>query len=93
MKLSLLIGAGVGYVLGAKAGHERYELIVARARRLAGSQTVQTTAGVLQAQIDGIAQRARESLVNKLHGGAATGLHGGAATAGQHVTGANGHHR
>ena len=69
MKLSLLIGGAVGYVLGAKAGRERYETIVARGRRLAGSQTVQSTAGVLQAQFDSVAARARETLAAKLHGG------------------------
>lgn len=69
MKLSFLIGTGVGYVLGSRAGRERYEAIVAVARRVAGSQTVQTTAGVLQAQVDTVAQRARTTLAAKLHGG------------------------
>jgi hypothetical protein len=85
MKLSLLIGAAIGYVLGAKAGRERYESIVATARRFAGSQTVQTTAGVLQAQVDTVAQRARNSVAAKLHGGA--GAHAPA------VNGTNGHRR
>ncbi|MDP9094793.1 MAG: hypothetical protein M3N95_18115 [Actinomycetota bacterium] len=68
MKLSLLIGGAVGYVLGTKAGHERYETIVAVGRRFAGSQTVQTTAGVLQAQVDTVTHRARELLAARLHG-------------------------
>ena len=59
MKIPLLIGAAVGYVLGARAGRERYEQIVRFARKVAGSQTVQSTAGVLQAQVDGLASRAR----------------------------------
>jgi hypothetical protein len=71
MKLSLLVGGAVGYVLGTRAGRERYETIVALARRVAGSQTVQTTAGVLQAQVDTVAHRARQSVAAKLHGGAA----------------------
>ncbi len=33
-RLGLAIGTGVGYVLGAKAGRERYEQIVEAARRL-----------------------------------------------------------
>jgi hypothetical protein len=57
MKLSLLIGGAIGYVLGARAGHERYEQIVRLARRFAGSQTVQSAAGGLQAQIGEIAHK------------------------------------
>jgi hypothetical protein len=68
MKLSLLVGAAVGYVLGAKAGRGRYEQIVRTARRLAGSQTVQATAGVLQAQVDAVTQRARGAVASRLSG-------------------------
>jgi hypothetical protein len=60
MKLSLLVGAAIGYVLGARAGRERYEQIVSLARKIAGSQTVQSTAGVLQAQVDDLRHRARD---------------------------------
>jgi hypothetical protein len=62
MNLSFLAGAAVGYVLGARAGRERYEAIVRLARKVAGSPTVQATAGVLQAQLDGFAQKARDEL-------------------------------
>ena len=40
-KLTLAAGFGAGYVLGAKAGTERYEQIVAKARELAGMPAVQ----------------------------------------------------
>lgn len=43
-KLSLLAAAGVGYVLGARAGRERYEQIAGGARRVAGNPTVQAAA-------------------------------------------------
>ncbi len=69
MKLSLLVGGAVGYVLGAKAGRERYEAIVRLARKVAGSQTVQSTAGVLQAQVDSLGTRARGAVSAKLGGG------------------------
>jgi hypothetical protein len=59
MKLSFLLGVAIGYVLGTRAGRERYEDIVKMARRVAGSQTVQSTAGVVQAQIQQLAGQAK----------------------------------
>ena len=50
--MKLLLGAALGYVLGAKAGRERYESIVRTTRKIAGSQTVQSTAGVVRAKVE-----------------------------------------
>jgi hypothetical protein len=69
MKLSNLVYATAGYVLGARAGHERYDQIVRIARRVSGSQTVQATAGVVQAQLDSVAAHARHAVAVKLTGG------------------------
>lgn len=66
VKLSNLVYAGVGYVLGAQAGHERYEQIVRVSRRVAGSQTVQSTAGVIQAQVEVLGAHARHLVAHKL---------------------------
>ncbi|WP_370618492.1 hypothetical protein [Mumia sp. Pv 4-285] len=41
-KTSLLIAAGAGYVLGARAGRGRYDQIVAQTKKLMGSQPVQS---------------------------------------------------
>lgn len=68
MKLSKLVYATAGYVLGARAGRERYDQIVRVARRVAGSQTVQSTAGLVQAQLDQIASHARHVVAAKLSG-------------------------
>lgn len=40
-RLSLLAGAAIGYVLGAKAGHQRYEQIIGRATKAWSSDPVQ----------------------------------------------------
>ena len=68
MKLSNLAYAAIGYTLGARAGRERYEGIVRLARRIAGSQTLQSTAGVVQGQVDHLAEQARRTLVARLGG-------------------------
>jgi hypothetical protein len=66
MKLSFLVGAATGYVLGARAGRERYESIVRVGRRVAGSQTVQSAAGVLQAQVDEVTAKVRDTVASKM---------------------------
>lgn len=68
MKLSTLVFAGAGYVLGTRAGRDRYDQIVRVARRVAGSQTVQATAGLVQAQLDQVAKQARQIVAGKLAG-------------------------
>jgi hypothetical protein len=65
--MSFFVGAAIGYVLGARAGRERYESIVRFGRKVAGSQTVQSTAGVLQAQVDELRHRATGAVTSKLH--------------------------
>jgi len=68
VKLSTLIYAGAGYVLGARAGRARYDQIVRVARRVAGSQTVQSTAGLAQARLDHFTAHARQVVAAKLNG-------------------------
>ena len=68
MKLSNLAYAAIGYTLGARAGRERYEDIVRLGRRVAGSQTVQSTAGVVGARLDHLATQARQVVNDRLAG-------------------------
>ena len=49
-KLIFITGVGVGYVLGTRAGRERFDQMVAQARKFWESPTVQEAAGVVQAQ-------------------------------------------
>jgi len=50
--LKFLIGTAVGYVLGAKAGHERYEQLVRTYQRVSDHPAVQGAAGVVRARVD-----------------------------------------
>jgi hypothetical protein len=50
--LKFLLGAAVGYVLGAKAGHERYEQLRRTYERIADHPAVQGAAGVVRARVD-----------------------------------------
>jgi hypothetical protein len=65
-KLTLAVGFAAGYVLGSRAGRERYEQIVGMSRAFWSNPTVQSTAGVLQAQATDLVQKAKDNeLVSK----------------------------
>jgi hypothetical protein len=49
-KVTFAVGFAAGYVLGARAGRERYDAILRSARDLKDRPAVQEAAGVLQAQ-------------------------------------------
>ena len=68
--LKFLLGAAVGYVLGAKAGHERYEQLVRTYQRLSDHPAVQGAAGVVRARVD-------EKLPGHSHAEASTNGHRG----------------
>ena len=48
--LPFLLGTGVGYVLGTRAGRERYEQLSQAYRRVADNPSVQAAAGVARAK-------------------------------------------
>ena len=97
MKLSHLAFAAVGYTLGARAGQERYEQIVRLGRRVVGSQTVQATAGVVQAQLDRGVRQARGVVAERLGGpqpsAPAANRTAPKASAHRATSGVNGHRR
>ncbi|SDJ07140.1 hypothetical protein SAMN05444157_1584 [Frankineae bacterium MT45] len=84
MRLSLLVGVAIGYVLGARAGRERYEQIARLGRKVRGSQTVQATAGVLHAQVDDLRSKAMGRVSEKIHSAAPSAQPAGASTNGYH---------
>ena len=47
-----LLGAAIGYVLGARAGRDRYDQIVRTYRRLLDHPAVQGAAGVARAKVE-----------------------------------------
>jgi hypothetical protein len=47
---SFLAGLAAGYVLGTRAGRERYDQMVAAAKRIMDSPTAREAGGVVQAQ-------------------------------------------
>jgi len=52
--MGFVLGAAAGYVLGARAGRERYEQIVRTYRRIADHPAVQSAAGVAREKVTGV---------------------------------------
>lgn len=83
-KVTFLAGFAAGYVLGAKAGRKRYDMITDGFRRLVDSPAVQETAGVLQAQASGafasakntVTAKVSETVSSRVGGGHLFGDHG-----------------
>ena len=53
-KLPLLLGFGAGYVLGARAGRERYEQIRRAWSQAKDDPRLQSVAGIAQARADDV---------------------------------------
>ncbi|HEX5741306.1 MAG TPA: hypothetical protein VFY17_07105 [Pilimelia sp.] len=66
-KLYFTLGAAVGYVIGARAGRERYEQIALAARKLWDHPTVQEAAGVVQEQAGRLYEQSKETVSHTLH--------------------------
>ncbi|MGI8536847.1 MAG: hypothetical protein ACR2K2_10185 [Mycobacteriales bacterium] len=65
-KLTLVAGFGAGYVLGAKAGKERYAQIEAKAREIAGMPAVQSATANVKDTASGVADSAKQTLNDKV---------------------------
>jgi hypothetical protein len=66
-RFAFVVGLAIGYVLGAKAGRERYEQLRKLARKAADSPAVQQAAAALQAQAAGYAKSAKGKVGGALH--------------------------
>jgi hypothetical protein len=65
-RVAFFVGLAVGFVLGARAGRERYEQIKGLASRVAESPAAQQAAGAFQAQATGLAKTARQKVTDEL---------------------------
>ena len=91
-RLVFFTGLGIGFVVGARAGRERYEQLRKLARKAADSPAVQQAAGALQAQAASYAKAAGGKVAGRA--GAARAKVGGALhdhVPGMRVRESNGH--
>ncbi len=65
-KITFIAGFATGYVLGARAGRERYDQIRSAASGFAHNPKVQETAGSLQSQASDLAATAKDKVTEKV---------------------------
>lgn len=65
-KLTLVAAAGAGYVLGAKAGTERYRQIEAKFREIAGMPAVQNATATVKETATSVADTAKTTVTEKV---------------------------
>ncbi|MEV4177886.1 MULTISPECIES: YtxH domain-containing protein [unclassified Nonomuraea] len=65
-RMTFAVGLAIGYVLGSRAGRERYEQIKRTAQRVADNPRVQEVAGVVGAQASKFAGMARTKMGDTL---------------------------
>jgi len=70
-KITFLTGFAAGFVVGARAGRERYEQIMKLARQTADNPAVQQAAAAVQAKAAGLASTATHKITDQLHEGMA----------------------
>ena len=66
-KLIFITGVGVGYVLGTRAGREKFDQMVAQARKVWESPTMQEAAGVVQAQATRLYDEGKAVVNDQVH--------------------------
>jgi hypothetical protein len=64
--MAFVVGLGVGFVLGTRAGRERYEQMVKVAHKAADSPAVQQAAGAIQAQASGLVKTTKGKLADSV---------------------------
>lgn len=65
-KLWFLGGVAVGFVVGTRAGREKYDQLVAASRRMMDHPTVQEAAGVVQEQANRLYAEGKDTMSKKL---------------------------
>ena len=65
-RFTFFAGLAVGFIVGARAGRERYEQMKKLARKAADSPAMQQAAGAAQAQASSLAKSARDKAMQRV---------------------------
>ena len=66
-KLTFTAGVGLGYLLGTRAGRERFDQIRTKAKQIWESKTVQDAAGKVQEQAGRLYEGGKQMMADQTH--------------------------
>jgi hypothetical protein len=66
-RLMFAAGFGIGYLFGTRAGRERFDQIMEKAKQVWQSDTVQEAAGAVQAQAERIYGSGKQMVTERAH--------------------------
>jgi alkylation response protein AidB-like acyl-CoA dehydrogenase len=90
-RISFLAGVATGFVLGARAGRERYDQLVKAAKTIAEHPAVQQAAGTVQAQAAGLAATAGTKISDEVRNRVTPLAKSAKDKVGEHVPGRHAH--
>jgi len=67
-KLIFAVGAGLGYILGTRAGREKYNQMQAKARQVIDNPTVQEATGLVKTEATRLYDEGRQVVRDKVRG-------------------------
>jgi len=67
-KLIFAVGAGLGYILGTRAGREKYNQMQAKARQVIDNPTVQEATGLVKTEATRLYDEGRQAVREKVRG-------------------------
>jgi hypothetical protein len=90
-RISFLAGLATGFVIGARAGRERYDQLVKAAKTVAEHPAVQQAAGAVQAQAAGLAATAGTKISDEVRSRVTPLAKSAKDKVGEHVPGRRAH--
>jgi type IV secretory pathway TrbL component len=86
-RISFVAGFAAGFVIGTRAGREKYDQMVKMAKAAAENPAVQQAAGTIQAQASSLASTAAQKVGSQLHDKVPPFAHTAAQTVAEHIQG------
>lgn len=88
-KLSFFVGAGLGYVLGARAGRQQFEKIKSASQHVWENPKVQSSVNKVEEKVSEVAKEKASAVTDKVTGTVKSRMGGSSSSSGSHSSGSS----